>query len=154
MPDTYTVCERSGATSEQSADVAVPPVALRAIEARADVESLTDLHRQRRQLMNVLAPLAALHGNFGKWDAKRSQMFKAMEVKARLGLMAMTGKATDKAVEAQAGDDEQYVRFVDDGITGHIEYLRLNNDLQDLNDRIRSREVELGIYNAELRLAR
>ena len=50
--------------------------------------------------------------------------------------------------------DEQYVRFLDEGIAGHIDYLRLQNDVDDLNERIRSRELEILAYNSELKLAR
>lgn len=127
---------------------------VRPIEQRAEVDALGFLHAERRQLLVQLNPLRALHGPGGKWDSKRKALLEAMKVKYRMAFAEAGQKATDAAVDANAHADEQYVRFVDEGITGHIDYLRLQNDYDELTERIRSREIELLAYNGELKLAR
>lgn len=133
---------------------ALAPDLVREIEERAGIDSLGDLHARRRQLLIALAPLAALHGPFGKWDDKRKQMLEAMKVKARMGLTTEGVKITESLVDATAYADEQYARFVDDGISGHIDYLNMNAQMQEIVERISSREAELYVYGKEAGLAR
>ena len=146
MTDTFTVT--AGGALALAADEVRP------VEARADVESLGDLQKRRRDLLVNLAPLKALHGHNGIWDNKRKQMLEAMKVKHRIALGNAGQKATDAAVEAAAYADEQYARFVDDGIAGAIDYIKLQNELDEITERISSRNTELLVYNSEVRLAR
>ena len=133
---------------------ALAPDELTPLESRADVDALGDLHARRRLLLTQLAPLKALHGHNGIWDDKRKQMVEACKVRARLTLIEQGQKATDAAVESAAYADEQYARFIDDGITARIEYLNLQNEYDEIAERIRNREIALLAYNGELKLAR
>lgn len=129
-------------------------VVVRAIEARAEVASLEDLHQQRRQLLITLAPLKALHGPFGIWDDKRKQMVEALKVRARSALAATGQKTTEAMIEAEAYGDPQYLAFLDQGERDKIAYLHQANHLSEIEEQIRSRDIELTCYNAELRLQR
>jgi len=124
------------------------------LEERADVDSLERLHEERRQLLIRLAPLKAMHGPFGLFDAKRKQMVEAMKVKARVRLQNIGGKVTDAIIDAEAHCDEQYTAWLDQQLTERVEYVKMDGELDRLNDLIRNREISLQVYNGELRLAR
>ena len=126
----------------------------RTIEARADVESLETLHHERRVLLKVLAPLKAMHGSFGMFDAKRKQMTRAMMVRARDAIKKRGEKATEPMIEAEALNDPQYLAWLDQQLADRIEFIARQTELDEIEERIRSRELELQAYNAELRLQR
>lgn len=130
------------------------PDDVRPVEDRARVDSLGDLHQRRRDLLKTLAPLKALHGHNGLFDDKRKQFLEAMKIKARLALTLGGVKTTDAAVEAAAYADAQYERFLDSGYTDRIEYITLANELTEIEERIKSREIELLVYNSEVKLDR
>jgi hypothetical protein len=130
------------------------PDLVRDVEGRAEVLPLGDLHARRRALLVPLAPLKALHGHGGLFDDKRKQMLEAMKVKARMALTDAGQKTTEGMIDAMAYADEQYARFIDQGITDRIEYLNLANELTEIEELIRDRELGLLVYNAELKLSR
>jgi hypothetical protein len=139
---------------ERVTDAALPQDELRAVEARAEVDSLGDLHQRRRVLLEQLAPLAALYGPFGIWDARRKQLLEAMKVKHRMLLSQEGTKATETMIDALAHADDQYARFLDDSYESKIEWIRMDNELTELVERIDSRITELHVYGKELSLAR
>jgi hypothetical protein len=53
-----------------------------------------------------------------------------------------------------AYSDEVYARFIDNGIAGRIQYITLQNEADEIAERIRSREIELLCFNSEAKLAR
>lgn len=125
---------------------------LRAIEARAEVDGLGDLHQLRRELLTTLAPLKAMHGHNGLYDDRRKQLLEALKVRARMKFTQDGTKVTEGAVEAAAYADEQYERFLDDGYSERITYIEQASILSEIEERIRSREIELLCYNAESKL--
>jgi hypothetical protein len=125
-----------------------------ALESRAEVESLDELHHRRRAIVDFIAPLKALHGPFGTWDAKRKQLLEALKVRHRMDLSAQGVKVTEAMVDAYAHADEQYARFLDESEAGKIDYIRTQTRLDEIDERIRSREIGLLAFNAEMRLAR
>jgi hypothetical protein len=136
-----------------SATAAMPDTATD-LEDRASIESLETLHHERRVLIRTLAPLKAVHGSFGMWDAKRKQMSRAMMVKAKMDMQQRGEKVTDMMIEAHALTDPQFVAFLDQGERDRIEYLTQQPVLDEIEERIRNREIALQAYNSELRLAR
>jgi hypothetical protein len=126
----------------------------RSLDDRAGVESLERLHHHRRTIMVQLAPLKALHGTFGKWDDYRKRMLAAIAVRVRHELEVAGDRATDSIVDALARSDPQYERVLDQGIDGAAQYFRLQVELDEIEERIRSREIGLLAYNSELKLGR
>lgn len=104
--------------------------------------------------MQRLAPLKALHGPFGKWDARRKQLLSAIEVRVRAQLEATGGKVSAQQVEAQAHADPGYAAVVERGIEEATQYHRLQTELDEVEERVRSREIALMAYNSELKLQR
>lgn len=145
------------ASSDPVGDIALPEdysFNLTALESRAETDSLSALHHRRRVVMRQLAPLKALHGSFGKWDARRKHLLAAIALRVRARLEAKGGKVTDAIIDAEAHADPQYERVIDQGIAEAAEYFRLQTELDEIEERIRSREIALQAYNAELRLQR
>lgn len=124
------------------------------LEDRAGVDSMEKLHDARRGLLEQLAPLKALHGHNGLFDDKRKQMLESCKVKARLKITMDGGKVTEGAVDSLAYADEQYARYLDNGYDDRINCIRLQNEVDELNERIRGREIELLCFNSEAKLAR
>lgn len=135
-------------------EYALAPDTLSPLEDRAGVDGLGDLQHRRRVLAESLHPLKALHGHNGKWDDKRKQLLEACKIRARMSLTETGQKITESLVESMGYADEQYTRFLDDGIVGAVEYLNLDMELTELGERIRSREIELLCYNSEAKLSR
>lgn len=124
------------------------------LENRADIDSLDQLQEQRKTLLIELAPLKAMHGNFGLYDAKRKALVSAMKVKARLLLAEKGAKTTDDIVDAEAHCDKQYTDWLDEAMVDKVRYIQLEDELDAINEQIRNRELTLQVYNGELRLAR
>lgn len=127
---------------------------LTALESRAEVDSLEDLHARRRHLLVQLAPLKALHGPFGTWDAKRKQLLEGLKVRHRMQLAAENTKATEGLIDALAHADPQYERFLDESTAAKAEYLTLDNELTEIAERIEGRNAALYAYSAEIKLGR
>lgn len=126
---------------------------LTALESRADTDSLEGLHQRRRALVYANAKLVALYGSFGMWDDHRKRMVEAMKVKARMELSAGSEKKpTEGAIDATAYASEQYGRFIDDALDEKIEYLNVMTQLDEIAEKIRSRELALVAYAKEISL--
>jgi hypothetical protein len=127
---------------------------VRPVEDRAQVAALGDLQARRRTLLATLAPLKALHGHGGLYDDKRKQLLEACKIRARMTLTDAGQKITEGMVDAMAYADEQYAAFIDSGITARIDYLTLANELTEIEEQIRDRELCLLVYNSEVKLDR
>lgn len=125
-----------------------------ALEARVGTDPLDELHHRRRVLIEQIAPLRALHGPFGMWDDRRKQLLEACKVRARLSLGKDGAKVTEGMVDATAYDDPEYEKLLDEGYSSRIDYIRMENELSEIGERIRSRELEIAAYSAEARLQR
>lgn len=123
-------------------------------EDKVGTDSLEALHAARDAINAELIPLKALYGAFGLWDATRQQMTRAYMVKARMGITERGEKPTEKLVEAEALADPEYGEWLDRAVNDRIRYLQLQNDVDKLDERIRSREIEFMCWAAEARLAR
>lgn len=124
------------------------------LEDRADVDPLLVLHEKRRDLLVELAPLKAMHGNFGLYDAKRKALVEAMKVRARMRLQANGGKVTDAIIDAEAHCDEQYTRWLDEQMADKVRFIQLESELDAIAELIRNRELSLQVFNSEVKLAR
>ena len=127
--------------------------ALTDLEAKADADSLDDLHARRRQILPEYAALRALHGNGGKWGDKRKTMLSAIKVRVR-NSEPPRGKWTDDSVDDAAHADEQYTRFVDEGIDGATRFFFLDVEMNEITERIKNRETVIYAWSAEARMTR
>jgi hypothetical protein len=128
---------------------------LTALEARAEIDSLNDLHQRRRALVEQNAGLIARYGSFGLHDDYRKSFVETQKVRARMELSKEEGvKITEARIDAEAYGSDAYADFLDNALAEKIEYLRVQTMIDEIAERIRSREIALLAYNAELKLAR
>lgn len=147
----------------------------KALEHRAEVDSLEALQQRRRELLKDYAPLAAKFkgGATAGTDAARKrhralvakrilvELHQAFEAgpkqvasKKTAGLMvpAVFDEPSEAALERMANADTEHIAYCDKLESEYTRYILLDNDIQEVNEKIRSREVELYCYNGELRL--
>lgn len=145
-----------------------PETVTKPLEFRAEVDSLDWLQAKRRELMKEYAPLAGKFkgGAVAGTDASRKrhralvakriliEMRQAWEAKAKPGIIAVGEfkEPSETALERMANADTEHIAFCDQLEKDYTRFIVLENDIQELNEKIRSREVELYSYNAELRM--
>jgi hypothetical protein len=139
---------------ESREDATLPADEVRAIESRAEVDSLGNLQYRRRQIIDAYAPLKALYGPFGLFDDRRKRLLESLKVRARMALAADGGKVTEGIVDATAYADPQYEKFLDDAYAAKVQYIRMENELSEIQERISSREAELYFVGKEMGLTR
>jgi hypothetical protein len=145
------------------------------LEHRAEVDSLAQLQHRRRELLKDYAPLAARFkgGATAGTDAARKR-HRALVAKrilvqlrqefakgpqmvpskktANLMVPAVFDEPSETALERMANADTEHVGFCEQLEADYTRFILLENDIQEINEKIRSREVELYCYNGELRL--
>lgn len=125
------------------------------LESRAETFSLEALQQRRRDLLDANGRLIALYGSFGHADDFRKQRAELLKVKYRMALTAGRAKPPSvDEVEAAAYGSDEYAQHLDTALAEKIEYLRVQSELDDIAEQIRSREIELLAYNSELKLSR
>jgi hypothetical protein len=147
------------------------------LEGRAGVESLERLQTLRREKIKEFAPLAAkFRGGSGQGSSsdaarKRHRALIAQKILVELkqefergpktipskktnGLMvpAVFEQPSETALERMANAHVDHIAFCNQLEKDFTRYVVLENEIDELNERIRSREVELRCYNAEINL--
>jgi hypothetical protein len=80
-------------------------------------------------------------------------MVEALKVQMRMELSAgREKKPTEAEIDAAAYGSEQYGRFIDAALAERITYLRLATEVDEIEEQIRSRELELTAYSREIAL--
>jgi hypothetical protein len=122
---------------------------MKALESRADIESLEELQQARRELVESGARLAAMFGSWGIFDDVRKQRLELAKVAARSRLKENGETVTDKSVEAAAYADPGYRKVLDDAERDRISWIKWDNKITEINERIRNRELSLRAYTVE-----
>jgi hypothetical protein len=119
------------------------------LEERARIDSLEELQTRRRMILENNTRLFALHGAFGLFDDYRKKMVEAQKIAARQALGATDTKVTESRIDAEAYGGEAYGKFMDTALEEKIAYLKLSTEVLEIEEAIRSREIELRAYIAE-----
>lgn len=151
MPDTLIA---RGSSAPSSVAAGSWEGELSALESRAEIDSLEDLQQRRRALVTANAALIARYGSFGLHDDYRKSFVETQKVRARMQLQQSGEKVTEGRIDAEAYGSDAYAAFLDNALAEKVEYLRVQNEIDEVNEKIRSRELALLSYNAELKLAR
>lgn len=124
----------------------------REFEGRASVESLEELHQQRRDIIELLAPLELLFGSGGdRWTAIRRQHRDGI-AKSILNEPGKEGLAQGK-LEILANADPRHEKFIKETEAKYPMYMMLKTSLTEVEERIESRLQEARFATAEARLA-
>lgn len=120
------------------------------LESRADVDSLEDLQQRRRALIEANGRLIALYGAFGHYDDHRKARVEAAKIAARMQLSAgRDKKPTEAEIDAYAYGSEEYGAFLDTALTEKIHCLTVLNEISEIEEKIRGRELAIRAYCAE-----
>lgn len=151
------------------------PLDPKPLEHRAEVDSLEALQHKRRELMKEYAPLAgkfkggATAGTDAARKRHRALVAKRILVELRqafakgpqqvpskktAGLMvpAVFEEPAEVALERMANADTEHIAYCEKLESEYVRFILLENDIEEVREKIRSREVELYSYNAELRM--
>ena len=134
------------------------------IEYRADVDSLEQLHAKRREIIKRLAPLELLFGSGGdRWDANRKRHRNGIAKLIRNEIFekwraggAKEGwkEPAEAMLERMANSDDRHLNYVVETEGRFAEWMEVKNELDEVNEKIASRDVELRAYTGELFLQR
>lgn len=119
-------------------------------EGRASVESLEELHQQRRDIIELLAPLELLFGSGGdRWTATRRQHRDGI---AKTILAESKTEIAQNRLELLANGDPRHKKFVEDTEAKYPTYMMLKTSLTEIEERVESRLQEARFATAEARL--
>lgn len=123
----------------------------REFEAKASVESLEELQQQRRDVIELLAPLELLFGSGGdRWTAIRKQHRDG--IAKTLLAEAKDPSIAQNRLELLANGDPRHEKFVKDTEAKYPKYMMLKTSLTEVEERIESRLQEARYATAEARL--
>lgn len=148
--------ERSGDMKPREARAEVGREVPTGLESRAGIRSLDELQATRRSLFQRFAPLAARFkgGATAGTDASRKR-HRALVAKRILVEIEQRGEKapSEAALERMGNADTEHIQFCDSLELDYTRFILLESDIQEVSEQIRSREIELYSYNAELRLS-
>ena len=165
--DPYAVADEvdhaAGGIFNQMAGEDIPQPSAKPLEYRAGVDSLEELHIQRREIIKRLAPLELLFGSGGdRWDATRKRhrngVMKLIRNERFEKWQAMKQgswkEPAQNELETAANSDDRHINFVVETEAKFAEWMDIKNELDEVNEKISSRDVELRAYTGELFLQR
>lgn len=125
----------------------------KALEYRAEVDSLEALQAERRTLIPRFSELAAKFkgGNQASADTKRKQ-HRALIAQKILAEMKPEAKPSEAALERMANAHIDHIAYCNTLEKEYAEYVVLDFKIRDIQEKIDSRNVELYCYNAELKM--
>lgn len=124
------------------------------LESRAGIPSLAWLQARRRQIIEANARLIAMHGPFGHHDDHRKRMVECQKTRVRLELGSQGQKVTEAMIDQAGYATDAYGAFLDTALEEKVRYLKVKDELDAIEEQIRSREIELQSYNKEIGLSR
>lgn len=131
----------------------VRPAGREALEAKAGLVSLDEMHHRRRLIMHELAPLQAMHGRSGMFDAHRRQLRGAIaaELRERWN-KAEWGAPTKDAVEDRACDDPRYKQVLENAKRDIVRMIKLETQALEIQEIIKDRDSSIWAWGSEARL--
>jgi hypothetical protein len=138
-------------------------------EIRAEIPSLDELQQRRRELVKEYAPLAAKYkgsrgqGSLADSARKRHrslimqkiaiEMRQAFDAGLKPGVIVGTFKEpSESALERMANAHPDHIQFCNDVEDEVRRYIVMENDIDDINEQIQSRQAEIYAYTKELGL--
>lgn len=148
----------------------IPEIAPTDREMRADIPSLEELQHKRREIMKEYAPLAAKYkgargqGSLADSARKRhrSLIMKSIVIEMRQEWEKPSGNPSivrgafsepaENKLERLANADPRHIQFCEDVEKEVQRYLWLENEIDEINEIIQSRQAEIYAYTKEIGL--
>lgn len=119
------------------------------LEARAGIQSLDLLQAKRSALVADAAPLRALYGSFGGWDAKRKVLLAIQELRVRDEAARAETKLTEGKVDALAHASAAYQAFIDQSNLERSRWIILEDAIDALTEQINRDQALLRYLTSE-----
>ena len=122
------------------------------IEARIGVDPVMELLAERQDLIDQVAPLRALYGPGGTWDAQRKMELANLKMLIRAQAEAADTKRTEAYLEDAAHADPRYKNLVAQATTDRANLSILEDKVNAIEARIRRGDAVIRYVSAEARL--
>lgn len=123
-------------------------------ESRAGVQPIDELLDERGSLIAKVAPLRAVYGSFGTWEAQRKMMLARL--KGQVRAEAMRGptarKLTNDQIDDEAHDHPEYMEFITKATKERAQWIVLESKIEDIDFRIQRGQAVVRFASAEARL--
>ena len=124
------------------------------IEARASVQPIDELLDERDILIRQVAPLRAVYGSFGTWEAQRKMMLARLKGQVRAEAMRGTTarKLTNDQIDDEAHDHPEYMDFITTATKQRAIWIVLEAKIEAIDFRIQRGQAVVRFASAEARL--
>ena len=124
------------------------------IEARASVQPIDELLDERDILIRQVAPLRAVYGSFGTWEAQRKMMLARLKGQVRAEAMRGTTarKLTNDQIDDEAHDHPEYMDFITTATKQRATWIVLEAKIEAIDFRIQRGQAVVRFASAEARL--
>ena len=122
------------------------------IEDRIGVAPVEELLAERQELVEQVAPLRALYGAGGTWDAQRKMELANLTMLIRAQSEAASIKRTEAYLEDAAHADPRYKNLVAQATTDRANMSILEDKVNAIEARIRRGDAVIRYVSAEARL--
>lgn len=123
-------------------------------EARAGIQPVDELLDERATLIDKVAPLRAMYGSFGTWDAMRKILLS--QIKGRIRAEATRDKTarklTNDQVDEEAHEDGEYIEFIADSTKDRATWIRLEAKVEAIDSKIMRGQAIVRFVSSEARL--
>ena len=124
------------------------------IEARASVQPIDELLDERDTLIRQVAPLRAVYGSFGTWEAQRKMMLARLKGQVRAEAMRGTTarKMTNDQIDDEAHDHPEYMDFITRSTKERAQWIVLDAKIEAIDFTIQRGQAMVRFVSAEARL--
>jgi len=134
------------------ADYVVARSRMAEIEDRIGVAPVEELLAERQDIVEQVAPLRALYGAGGTWDAQRKMELANLKMLIRAQAEAADTKRTEAYLEDAAHADPRYKNLVAQATTDRANLSILEDKVNAIEARIRRGDAVIRYVSAEARL--
>jgi hypothetical protein len=119
------------------------------VEEKLGVVPVEELLAERDELVKAIAPLWALYGPGGTWEAKRKILLATLAQKYRALALVDGKKVTEAAIDDQAHADDDYAAFVQRATEERDALKRLDDRVTGIGETIRRGDAICRYQTAE-----
>ena len=124
-------------------------------ESRAGVQPIDELLDERTVLIRQVAPLRAVYGSFGTWEAQRKMMLARLkgQVRAEAQRATTARKLTNDQIDDEAHDHPEYLEFITTATKQRAEWIVTEAKIEAIDFKIQRGQAVVRFVSAEARLA-
>jgi hypothetical protein len=123
-------------------------------ETRAGVKPIEESLDERATWITQVAPLRAVYGSFGTWEAQRKIMLAGIKgrIRAEASRLATARKLSNDQIDDEAHDDPAYTEFITNATKDRSRWIVLENKIESVDFIIQRGQAMVRFVSAEARL--